>query len=104
MGDVKVGGSAENLDGALEDDDGGSSVNVVIPTYKDGFAPSDCMLDPRDGFPHSLHAIRRMQMVDLGIKKLKRRVTGRDSASDEQAGYHGREPGLALDLMSELVV
>jgi len=44
MGDVKVGGSAENLDGALEDDDGGGSVNVVIPIYKDGFGPADRML------------------------------------------------------------
>ena len=64
MRDVIADSAAEDLDGGLEQDDGGGAVHVVVAVDEDRLARRDGLLDARDRGGHAVQRIGVEQVVE----------------------------------------
>ncbi len=71
MRDVEADGATENLDSGLEQNDGGSAVDVVVAVDEDRFTRGDGLLDTFDRDSHPVERIWIEQVVQRGMEELR---------------------------------
>jgi hypothetical protein len=92
MRNVEANGAAKALDGGLEQDYGGGSVDVIVAVYEDDFARGDRLLDASDGGGHAEHEIGIVQVIEARAKEARGFGAVADASRDEQARDQRREP------------
>ena len=91
MRDMEADGSAEALDGGSEEDDGGSSVHVVVTIYKDQLTGGDGIADAADGDVHAEHEEGIVELVEAGREECGGFDGCADATGDEQRDEERRE-------------
>src|SRR5205085_10399628 len=90
VGNVKIGDAAGDLDGALENDDGGGAVDIVIAVDKNFLFIAN---GARQTFESAIHAAQGERIVEI-VERRAKKTPGGVSVAKASATKHagGRIP------------
>jgi hypothetical protein len=88
---MEADGSAEHLDGGLQQHHGRGAVHVVVAVKKHRLAERDGALQAVDGRGHAQHELGVVEMREFGIQESEGLAGLGDAAGHEQFRKHMRQ-------------